>query len=314
MIKLDIIAGFLGAGKTTFINKLLAEGYGDRKTVLIENEFGDASIDSSLIETSLEIVELTSGCICCTLQGDFVKGIRRIVSEQDPDQILIEPTGAANLEDILYACEKACQEVDARINSVITIVNAESIQALLEVGGEFFLKQLRLSEYIVMSCVQCLEDEELTACKKVMDSLNLKASICWEDWNNSSVLAIQAEAEIRYSICEVSDTIADGSSHSHCGHSTEYDGSALMSLMFQPMYEYQEDKLYKILSELKKPVYGTVLRGKGFLRAETGMKRIEYIYGSHEKLVDSNYCGTPKYVIIGQRLNADRLAALFEQK
>lgn len=312
MIKLDIIGGFLGAGKTTFINKLFAEGYGDQKTVLIENEFGDASIDSSLIESAMEIVELTSGCICCTLQGDFIKGICQIVSEQNPERILIEPTGAANLEDILSACEKACQEVSARISSVITVVNAESIQALLEVGGEFFLKQLKLSNYIVMSCVQCLDDEELSGCKKVMNDLHLNAPICWEDWNNSSALEVWAEAETQYSICPISS--ADISSYKHCGHVHAHQGSPLVSLMFRPEYEYQEEELHRILSELKNPVYGTVLRGKGFLRTKTGMKRIEYVYGSHSELVDSSYHGIPKYVIIGQSLNADQLETLFEQE
>ena len=156
MVKLDIISGFLGAGKTTFINKLLSDGYDIEGTVLIENEFGDVSVDGELIQSTIEMVELTSGCICCTLQGDFIQGIRRVVEKFQPRRILIEPTGAANLKDVLTACEKAALQADVEINSIVTIANAQTLPALLEIGGEFFVQQLQMAKLLVMSGTQLL--------------------------------------------------------------------------------------------------------------------------------------------------------------
>lgn len=314
-MKIDIIAGFLGAGKTTFINKLFAEGYAGKGTVLIENEFGDTNIDSELIEHEIQIVELTSGCICCTLRGDFIRGICEIYEKWKPERILIEPTGAAERKDILEACEKACTLIPGEINSVVTIVNAEAVIPLLEIGGDFFKEQLEQAEYILLSCVQNLSNEELEETIKYLESLALKAPIIRENWNQINAITVMAEAEYFYHLSKNSRSEYHGNqialNHSFrwfpgkkgdirslCSHQSIFNVCTIY-----PDRIYINAHLVEVLETLIEYYPDSLFRMKGFLETEQGMMFVEYVYGMGLTFRKSNYEKKPILVLIGKNID-----------
>lgn len=313
MAKLDIISGFLGAGKTTFINKLFSDGYDITKTVLIENEFGDVSIDGELVQSSVKMVELTSGCICCTLQGDFIKGISEVMKEYHPEHILIEPTGAANLKDIITACSKAALHADVEINSIVTIVSAQSLPALLEVGGDFFVQQLRMATFLVMSGTQLLTDEELKECKEKLEYFKLEAVVHWEPWNEVSAVKLIHEAEILYQMRKEENSIVR-KNHEMIripGNREKFRRDHFVSLVIYPKRTFLKEEIYAVLESLKNPACGKIFRGKGFLKTESEMVRVEYAYGAAEEIAESDYQSTPVFIIIGQYLNEEKIRQSF---
>jgi G3E family GTPase len=314
MVKLDIISGFLGAGKTTFINKLLSDGYDIEGTVLIENEFGDVSVDGELIQSTIEMVELTSGCICCTLQGDFIQGIRRVVEKFQPRRILIEPTGAANLKDVLTACEKAALHADVEINSIVTIANAQTLPALLEIGGEFFVQQLQMAKLLVMSGTQLLNAEDLNACRKKVETLNLEAVIHWEPWTEISAMALLSEAELLYQMGKGENSpvvkgyekirIPKAGLKIHKDH--------FVSMAIYPKRVFTEEEIYRILDSWKDQSFGEIFRGKGFLKTASKMVRAEYVLGAAVEIAESNYNKQPVFIIIGQSLDEKKIRLAFD--
>ena len=143
MSKIDIISGFLGAGKTTLIKKLIADAFKNEKVVLIENEFGEIGIDGGFLkEAGIEITEMNSGCICCSLVGDFGEALKKVVSEYKPDRVIIEPSGVGKLSDVIKAVEKASADVDIKLNSATTVVDVTKAKMYIKNFGEFFLNQI----------------------------------------------------------------------------------------------------------------------------------------------------------------------------
>jgi len=196
MAKVDIITGFLGAGKTTLINKLLAEGLGGEGTALIENEFGDVSVDDHIIEDrSIQMRTLATGCICCTLKGDFVRNLIEIVEAYHPDRIIIEPTGLANLADMLKVCAQAGEQTPLEIETVITVVNAENLLPMLAIGGDFFTDQLAQAHFLLMSCTQLVDEEMLADDLAAIREQQPGARILAQDWANLDALEIIGLAE-----------------------------------------------------------------------------------------------------------------------
>ena len=195
MIKLDIITGFLGAGKTTLINKLLAEAYIDEKPVLIENEFGEVSIDDSLVDPEIQVRTLTSGCICCTLSGDFINGIIQVIEQYQPTRIIIEPTGLAEPKDILAACAEAQEQVDVAVNLFITVVDGANFLPLFYVTGDLFKRQISDASLIVLNRSKQLTTNELAETLQLLTELNDAAPILDEDSENLDGLSILAIGE-----------------------------------------------------------------------------------------------------------------------
>ena len=143
MAKIDIISGFLGAGKTTLIKKLIKDAFANEKVVLIENEFGEIGIDGGFLkEAGIEITEMNSGCICCSLVGDFGEALKKVVSEYQPDRVIIEPSGVGKLSDVIKAVEKASADVDIKLNSATTVVDVTKAKMYIKNFGEFFLNQI----------------------------------------------------------------------------------------------------------------------------------------------------------------------------
>lgn len=163
MAKIDIVSGFLGAGKTTLIKKLLSEAYQGEKLVLIENEFGEISVDGGFLkDAGIEISEMSSGCICCSLVGDFGKALHEVEERFHPDRILIEPSGVGKLSDVVAAVEKAAQEDPAlRLNSFATVADASKVKVYMKNFGEFYNNQVEHAGAIVLSRTQNLTQDKL---------------------------------------------------------------------------------------------------------------------------------------------------------
>ena len=184
MTKTDIFSGFLGAGKTTLIRKLIAEGYKGEKLVLIENEFGDIAIDGSFLkDAGIEITEMNSGCICCTLVGDFRKALQQVVEEYAPDRIIIEPSGVGKLSDVA----KAVEAVDGiEIGAKVTVVDANKCKMYMRNFGEFFNDQVQNADLIVLSRTSTADEAKTIAAVEMLRTLNPTCGLITTPWDSVS--------------------------------------------------------------------------------------------------------------------------------
>ena len=178
MTKIDIISGFLGAGKTTLIKKMIEEVFQGQKIVLIENEFGEVGIDGGFLkDAGIEITELNSGCICCSLVGDFDRNLKEVLDRFHPDRILIEPSGVGKLSDVMKSVIDLEKERDVKLNALVTVVNAMKASKQMKAFGEFFNNQIEFATTIVLSRTQNVSQEKLELCVRQMQALNEKAAI-----------------------------------------------------------------------------------------------------------------------------------------
>ena len=178
MTKIDIISGFLGAGKTTLIKKLLSDAYKGEQVVLIENEFGEIGIDGGFLkEAGIEIKEMNSGCICCSLVGDFGTSLKEVVTKYDPDRILIEPSGVGKLSDVIKAVQGVQDEVDIKLNSYTTVVDAKKCKMYMKNFGEFFDNQIQYAGAIIMSRTDIASEKKVQESLELLRSLNKDAAI-----------------------------------------------------------------------------------------------------------------------------------------
>ena len=185
MTKIDIISGFLGAGKTTLIKKLLAEAYQGEKLVLIENEFGEISIDGGFLkESGVQISEMSSGCICCSLVGDFNKALKDVAEQFHPDRILIEPSGVGKLSDVIVAVENTAAEApELKLNSFVTVADASKVKVYMKNFGEFYNNQIESAGTIILSRTQKLSQEKLEAAAAMLREKNPDAAILTTPWD-----------------------------------------------------------------------------------------------------------------------------------
>ena len=178
MVKIDIISGFLGAGKTTLIKKLLKDGFNGEQVVLIENEFGEIGIDGGFLkEAGIQIREMNSGCICCSLVGDFGTSLKEVVSKYNPDRILIEPSGVGKLSDVIKAVQGVQDEVDIKLNSYTTVVDAKKCKMYMKNFGEFFDNQIQYAGAIIMSRTDIAAEKKVQESLELLRSLNKDAAI-----------------------------------------------------------------------------------------------------------------------------------------
>ena len=194
MTRIDIFSGFLGAGKTTLIRKLIAEGYQNEKLVLIENEFGEIAIDGGFLQDAgVQITEMNSGCICCTLVGDFTKALKQVINDYAPDRILIEPSGVGKLSDVAAAVERV---EGAHIGAMVTVVDAGKAKMYMRNFGEFFNDQVSNADLIVMSRTDTAKPEKTLEATEILKSLNDKAGLIttpWEQLSGAQILAAMDE-------------------------------------------------------------------------------------------------------------------------
>lgn len=193
MTKIDIVSGFLGAGKTTLIKKLLAEALSDTKVVLIENEFGEIGIDGGFLkEAGIEIKEMNSGCICCSLVGDFGTSLKEVMHTYEPERILIEPSGVGKLSDVMKAVQDVIDTKEVALNSAVAVVDASKCKMYIKNFGEFFINQIAHAGTIVLSRTGNISEEKLNQCIQLIREHNEKATIIttpWEDLDGKDILA-----------------------------------------------------------------------------------------------------------------------------
>ena len=184
MTKIDIFSGFLGAGKTTLIKKLLEEAYAGEKLVLIENEFGEIGIDGGFMQDAgIEVTEMNSGCICCSLVGDFGKALKKVLDEYHPDRILIEPSGVGKLSDIIRAVQGVSSE-EVLLNGFTTVADVKKCKMYMKNFGEFFLNQIEHAGTIVLSRTDAMSEEKIAQCVALIREHNEKATIITTPWDD----------------------------------------------------------------------------------------------------------------------------------
>ena len=207
MTKIDIISGFLGAGKTTYIKKMLEEAYKGEKVVLIENEFGEVGIDGGFLkDAGITISEMNSGCICCSLVGDFDKNLHEVLEKFSPDRILIEPSGVGKLSDVMTSVIKLEETTDVKLTGLVTVVNALKASKQMKAFGEFFNNQIEFATTVVLSRSQTATEDQLEFCVKQIQKLNPKAAIITTPWDEIS-------GEKLLSVMEGQDNLATEMKH-----------------------------------------------------------------------------------------------------
>ena len=207
MTKIDIISGFLGAGKTTLIKKLLAEAFPGEKLVLIENEFGEISIDGGFLkESGVQISEMSSGCICCSLVGDFNQALRDVADRFHPDRILIEPSGVGKLSDVIVAVENTAADApELKLNSFVTVVDAAKVKVYMKNFGEFYNNQVESAGAIVLSRTQKVSQEKLEAAVAMLREKNPSAAILttpWDQLDGKTILSAMEKVSLADELLE----------------------------------------------------------------------------------------------------------------
>ncbi len=222
MTKVDIISGFLGAGKTTFIKQLIDQVFTGEKLVLIENEFGEIGIDGGFLkDAGIEITEMNSGCICCTLVGDFSKALKKVIEEYQPDRVIIEPSGVGKLSDVAKAVQDVKKDADIEITGRITVVDGKKAKMYMKNFGEFFKDQVEHASTIVISRTQMMNDEKVEECVHMLREENDKATIVSTPWEQLGKEAIVRALEHG---AELEDLLENHHEHHHhgqegcCGH------------------------------------------------------------------------------------------------
>ncbi len=340
MTKIDIFSGFLGAGKTTLIRKLISEGYKNEKLVLIENEFGEIAVDGGFLkDAGVEITEMNSGCICCTLVGDFTEALKKVMSEYKPDRILIEPSGVGKLSDVA----KAVAGVEgAEIGAKVTVVDAGKCRMYIRNFGEFFNDQVQHADVIVLSRTDSASDGKVVTASAMLSQLNPNATVITTPW---SELSGEQIVQVMERIDSLSSTMQEmehfhehhhhhehdehcgcGHDHEHehehhhehgehcgCGHDHDHHADEVFtSWGVETPKKFTEAELRDILAKLEDANrFGTILRAKGFVDAADG----EWIYFDYVPgEVDIRRGGaavTGRLCVIGSKINEQAIKELF---
>ena len=231
MTKIDIVSGFLGAGKTTLIKKMVKEAYQGEKLVLIENEFGEISIDGGFLkDAGIQISEMSSGCICCSLVGDFGKALREVKEQFQPDRILIEPSGVGKLSDVIVAVENTVADIpDMRLNSFVTVADAGKVKVYMKNFGEFYNNQIESAGTIILSRTQKLTQEKLEAAVALLREKNPTAAILttpWDQLDGKTILAAVEKVSLADELLEkmrAEHEAEEAEHHHHHHHHHEHD-------------------------------------------------------------------------------------------
>lgn len=332
MVKIDIVSGFLGAGKTTLIKKLLKEGFQNEQVVLIENEFGEIGIDGGFLkEAGIEIREMNSGCICCSLVGDFGASLKEVVEKYNPDRIIIEPSGVGKLSDVIKAVQGVQKEVDIALNSYTTVVDAKKCRMYMRNFGEFFNNQVEYAGAIIMSRTDIVDEKKVQEAMELLRSINKKAAIITTPIEKLSgeklVEVMEHPVSLEEEMMEEEVCPECGHVHEHhhehhhhdehecgCGHDHHHHHAdeVFTSWGKETIRKYTKEELTGILDSLSgSEEYGVILRAKGMLPCEDGT----WIYFDMVPEETEIREGAPEYTgrlcVIGSKLNEEKLAQLF---
>ena len=334
MTKIDIISGFLGAGKTTLIKKLLAEAYKGEKLVLIENEFGEISIDGGFLKDSgVQISEMSSGCICCSLVGDFSTALKEVKAQFAPDRILIEPSGVGKLSDVIVAVENTVKdEPDMKLNSFVTVADASKVKVYMKNFGEFYNNQIESAGTIILSRTQKLTQEKLEAAAAMLREKNADAAIIttpWDELDGKAILAAIEKVSLADELLEKMRHEHEEDEHEH-HHHHHHDGEecddphcschhhhhhhadeVFTSWGEETVKAYSKENIESILTALDSGEYGQILRAKGIVSCTCGKwLHFDYVPEEHDvRCGPADYTG--RLCVIGANLNEHKLHELF---
>ena len=352
MTKIDIFSGFLGAGKTTLIKKLIAEAYAGQKIVLIENEFGEIGIDGAFLQDAgIQITEMNSGCICCSLVGDFAEALKKVLVEFHPDHILIEPSGVGKLSDVKAAIGSVLSD-DVQLGGCVTVVDAKKARVYHKNFGEFFNDQIEAAGCIILSRTQDLAQDKLDAALALIREHNADAVVIAAPWDQLSGSDILDAMEHRNSLDHDLAALAEAHAHEHhhhhhhdhdedeehehhhhydehgvcaCGHHHDDDDEhehhhhhhadeIFQSWGMETMHRFTEAELREKLAKLDDDAaFGAVLRAKGVVPATEG----EWIHFDHvpgEVELRRGPAGViGRLCVIGSKLNETAVKALFSE-
>jgi len=353
MIKIDIVSGFLGAGKTTLIKKLLKEALADTKVVLIENEFGEIGIDGGFLkESGIEIKEMNSGCICCSLVGDFGASLKEVLTIYTPERVLIEPSGVGKLSDVLKAVEDVAKDLDVKVSSAVVVVDVSKCKMYMKNFGEFFLNQVEYAGTIILSRTDKLSAEKVSDCVAILREHNDKAAIIttsWDQLDGEDVLkAMEGSGGLDEMLKEMLEHAQEEHHHDHdhgesctCGcHNHHHEGhdhkchhheehnhdhdhdhdhddhhadEIFASWGMETPNAYSREEIGDILTALDSGDYGVVLRAKGMVPDQDET----WIYFDHVPAEHDIRDGKPditgKFCVIGAELKEDKLVELFRK-
>ena len=345
LIPVDIYSGFLGAGKTTLIKKMIAEAYAGEKVVLIENEFGEISIDGGFLkDAGIEITEMNSGCICCSLVGDFGESLRKVVADFSPDRIIIEPSGVGKLSDVIKAVEGVAEDTPIALNAYTAVVDVKKYAKYIKLFGEFFIDQIQSAGLVVLSRTKDISEDELEKCTDALNEINPNALIITTDWDEINGKQILDVMESGFDLAYEDEYIEgigyedeeecccghhhdDDEEHEHhhhhhhedgeeccCGHHHHHADEVFSSIGIETVRKFGEEEMNSILAGLTdEEKYGTVLRAKGIVPSAEG-KWIHFDYVPDEYEVRFGSADvTGHVVVIGTNLNEDELRKLFKK-
>lgn len=326
-----VISGFLGAGKTTLIQKLLKEAFQNEKVALIENDFGEINIDAALLKSSgVEIKEINAGCICCSLSGDFVQALKELLNRFHPDKIIIEPSGVGKLSDVVKACADPRIQSLAEVKSKITVVDVKRCKMYLENFGEFFEDQIKNADVVLLSRTDVFPDRVELACDLVRE-LNPHAVILSQPWDQIAVADILCPKRIPHTheahgCHEHSCSCGHHHNHTHhhdghccaghhahsdhceCGHNHAAE-EIFDTVTIRTNRKFSTEDLAKRISSMEQSAKGTILRAKGIVRSINGYVNVQYLPGD----VQITDCATSgdTLCIIGRNLNRQELLRIF---
>ncbi|MEZ3463016.1 MAG: GTP-binding protein [Lachnospiraceae bacterium] len=347
MTKIDIFSGFLGAGKTTLIKKLLQEALDASKVVLIENEFGEIGIDGGFLkEAGVEIKEMNSGCICCSLVGDFGSSLKEVIETYHPERVLIEPSGVGKLSDVMKAVQNVDTDAEVELNSAVVVVDANKCRMYAKNFGEFFLNQIEHAGTIILSRTADISESKLNTALEIIREHNDKATVIttpWDALDGKKILetienAKDLEAELMAEVAKLHDEHHHHHDHDHDDHHDHdehhhhhdhdhddhhdhdhdhhhhHADDIFASWGFETPAAYTREELEHILEELEdEKRYGSILRAKGMVPAGDGTwLNFDYVPGESNVRAGAAEV-TGKICVIGAQLNEENLGTLFHR-
>ncbi|MBR6960796.1 MAG: GTP-binding protein [Clostridiales bacterium] len=341
--KVDVFSGFLGAGKTTLIKKLIADGYNKQKIVLIENEFGDIGIDGGFLkEAGIEITEMNSGCICCSLVGDFGTALKQVIDQYHPDRILIEPSGVGKLSDVVAAIERV---EGCEVCGTVTVIDASKCKIYLRNFAEFYENQIKYAGTIILSRTGNIAQDKLDKAVSLIRGVNDHSQIITTPWEQLSGGQIIKAIESPVSADDMAAALLEAEEHEHhhhhdheehdhdhdhdhehhhdhgegctCGchdhdHHHHHADEVFDSIGFETSRKFTKEQLETALSKLDDNVaYGQILRAKGIVPCEDGTWiHFDYVPGESEVREGASDV-TGKLCVIGSGVNKEAVKTLF---
>ena len=342
MTKIDVYSGFLGAGKTTLIKKMIKEAYAGQKLVLIENEFGEIGIDGGFLQDAgIQITEMNSGCICCSLVGDFGKALEQVIADYAPDRILIEPSGVGKLSDVRKAVEKVVRD-GVELGNLVTVADAGKCKMYMKNFGEFYNNQVETAGTIILSRTDSISEEKLHTCLHLLQEKNPNAVIVttpWDQLNGEQILAAMEKGntlmqELEHEAhehehhhdhdeeCCCHDHEHEHHHHDHdeecgCGchdhdhHHHHHADEVFTSWGVETAKKFTEEEIENALNAFDEGKFGIVLRAKGIVPSVEG-QWIHFDYVPEEHNVRRGGADvTGRLCVIGSKMVEDHLTELF---